>query len=273
MKKTLLSLCCLMAILQAENFYDSKSVNVFENGFNAGLSAVKIQAQSDGLRPQTLNVSKNFLLILKIDDMGLDEALFLQVIAKREGFLTHLTRDFITFGEFEREIDARKASKLIIDNFKLNPGAVKILSGVRQIKTYPFLFMDFSERLKNNNYFKQFEMQSISDEKTIQKHNVVVTNNTKNEVEPEIKSEISQTQTSDESDESIAPPPPKITFKNKKAMSYKNIDNNESNSASFEEVGFKSGEFWFDKIVFTNSDEAFIKVADENLYFSSEDVE
>lgn len=126
MKKTLLSLCCLMAILQAENFYDSKSVNVFENGFNAGLSAVKIQAQSDGLRPQTLNVSKNFLLILKIDYMGLDEALFLQVIAKREGFLTHLTRDFITFGEFEREIDTRKASKLIIDNFKLNPGAVKI---------------------------------------------------------------------------------------------------------------------------------------------------
>lgn len=266
MKKTLLSLCCLMAILQAENFYDSKSVNVFENGFNAGLSAVKIQAQSDGLRPQTLNVSKNFLLILKIDDMGLDEALFLQVIAKREGFLTHLTRDFITFGEFEREIDAKKASKLIIDNFKLNPSAVKILSGVKQIKTYPFLFMDFSEHLKNNSYFKQFEMQSISDEETIQKHNVVVTNNAKNEVEPEI----SQTQTSDES---IASPPQKITFKNKKAMSYKNIDNNESNSASFEEVGFKSGEFWFDKIVFTNSDEAFIKVADENLYFSSEDVE
>lgn len=266
MKKTLLSLCCLMAILQAENFYDSKSVNVFENGFNAGLSAVKIQAQSDGLRPQTLNVSKNFLLILKIDDMGLDEALFLQVIAKREGFLTHLTRDFITFGEFEREIDAKKASKLIIDNFKLNPSAVKILSGVKQIKTYPFLFMDFSEHLKNNSYFKQFEMQSINDEETIQKHNVVVTNNAKNEVEPEI----SQTQTSDES---IASPPQKITFKNKKAMSYKNIDNNESNSASFEEVGFKSGEFWFDKIVFTNSDEAFIKVADENLYFSSEDVE
>ena len=266
MKKTLLSLCCLMAILQAENFYDSKSVNVFENGFNAGLSAVKIQAQSDWLRPQTLNVSKNFLLILKIDDMGLDEALFLQVIAKREGFLTHLTRDFITFGEFEREIDAKKASKLIIDNFKLNPSAVKILSGVKQIKTYPFLFMDFSEHLKNNSYFKQFEMQSINDEETIQKHNVVVTNNAKNEVEPEI----SQTQTSDES---IASPPQKITFKNKKAMSYKNIDNNESNSASFEEVGFKSGEFWFDKIVFTNSDEAFIKVADENLYFSSEDVE
>ena len=253
MKKIIFSICCLVAMLKAENFYNNKSLNVFENGFNAGLSAVKLQAKYDGLRPQILSVNKNFLLILKIDKIGLDEALFLQVIATREGFETHLTKDFITFGEYEREIDAKKTSKAIIDNFKLNPNSVKILSGVKQIKTYPYLFMD---------YFKQFEIQ----EQNIKKPNLEVVNNieTKAQTKPQSQ-EI-------ENNETQALLLPKIIFKNKQAMSYKNIDDNESNSASFVENGFKTGEFLFDKIIFTNADESFVKVKDENLYFSSEDI-
>lgn len=262
MKKIIFSICYLVAILGADNFYDNKSVNIFENGFNAGLSAIKLQAEYDGLRPQTLNVNKNFLLILRIDEIGLDEALFLQVIAKREGFETHLTKDFITFGEYEREIDARKISKAIVDNFKLNPNSIKILSGVKQIKTYPYLFMDFSERLKNNSYFKQLEIQ----EEVVEKQNLEVVN------KPETKAQTKPQPQEIENDEIQVPPLQKIIFKNKRAMSYKNIDNNESNSASFVENGFKTGEFLFDKIIFTNIDEAFVKVKDENLYFSNEDI-
>lgn len=266
MKKIIFSICCLVAMLKAENFYNNKSLNVFENGFNAGLSAVKLQAKYDGLRPQILSVNKNFLLILKIDKIGLDEALFLQVIATREGFETHLTKDFITFGEYEREIDAKKTSKVIIDNFKLNPNSVKILSGVKQIKTYPYLFID---------YFKQFEIQ----EKNIKKPNLEVVNNIemKTQTKPQSQKIETKAQTKPQSqelenNETQALLPLKIIFKNKQAMSYKNIDDNESNSASFVENGFKTGEFLFDKIIFTNADESFVKVKDENLYFSNEDI-
>ncbi len=92
------------------SFYEVNHIS-FKEGFEAGLKALEFQAKQDGFKAKQILVSKPFLLVYEIKNTPLDEALFLQIIADKEGFETHLSRDFVSFGAFDREIDAKAKAK------------------------------------------------------------------------------------------------------------------------------------------------------------------
>lgn len=119
----------------------------FRDGFEAGINALKFQAKNDGFTQRQVKLNKPYLLTFKIDNVPHHEALFFQVIAAREGFDTHFTKEFIALGEFEREVDAIDARDLLIRKYNFNAKNLKILKNEETIVTYPFLFDAFYKQI------------------------------------------------------------------------------------------------------------------------------
>ncbi|CAD7289534.1 hypothetical protein LMG7974_01611 [Campylobacter majalis] len=250
MKKIIFFVSFLVICLNANNLYDEPNPASFKNGFNAGINSVAFQAKIDGFYPQIINITKPYVVAVEIKNMSLDEALFLQIIANREGFDTHLTTQYVTFGEYQREIDAKKIVNKIKADYKIKSSEIKILKDKKQIITYPFLFSDFYTELlkeaKANGVIESFKIIEV-------KPQVVK--------KPAIKSVKKQTEKTKT-----------ISFKNSKAMSYSLSNNDESNSKNLNDNELKSGKYTYEKIITTKQGEKFVKVKGENLYFSILDV-
>lgn len=238
-------------ISYANTLYEPNTIR-FKEGFEAGLQALEFQAKQDGYKQKQIEVSKPFLLVYEIKNTPLNEALFLEIIAQKEGFDTHLSKDFISFGQFEREIDAQSKAKELVDKFKINKALVKIYSNKQSFTTYPFLWQDFHTKLLQ----EAIDLGVIVQEKTIYKtiyKEIPKVNNSKSKPKIDTK---------------------KMILRNARAMSYKNLSNNQDDSLSYTEIGLvNQQEYEFEKEIKTKQGEIFVKVKDKNLYFSILDVE
>lgn len=227
--------------------YEPNSKN-FRDGFEAGIKALEFQAKTDGFQQNLININKPYLLVFDIKNTPFHEALFLQIISAREGFDTHFTKEFISLGEFERDIDAKDAKELMIRKYKINAEYIKILKNIKSIVTYPYLFQNFYKTVINDARDKGYIIQTeiIEIEKVIQP-----------KIQPKPKKIVTK----------------KITFKNNRAMGY-TLQGNEKFSQSFvEKELLKQSIYEFERNIVTNDGEKFVKVKGQNLFFADSDVE
>ncbi|EAH8851391.1 hypothetical protein CDJ58_07070 [Campylobacter lari] len=244
-------LFCLFFFL---NFYlyayepDHKS---FKDGFNAGISALKFQSEIDGFTSKIIEVQKTYSLIYDIKNIPLNEALFLQLLSSREGYKTHLTKDYIYFGSYDREIDTKEKMNMLITKFNLELKNFKIEKELKRIVTYPFLYDSFYNKLLEDAKLLGVLVVTEVVEKKININNKNKSN--KKNIEKKIKT---------------------FTLNNSKAMSYYLINNNDKESKNYLEKDFikSSGNFKIDKYTKTNTNEEFVKVLGENIYFSTKDI-
>ncbi|OCS21969.1 hypothetical protein CFVI97532_07150 [Campylobacter fetus subsp. venerealis cfvi97/532] len=249
MKKIILFISFIVIGLNANSLYTEPSPKSFKNGFNSGLNALEFQAKNDGFYPQVISITKPYLVAVEIKNMSLDEALFLQIIASREGYDTHLTMQYVTFGEFQREIDAKKIVNSLKLKYKIESSAIKILTNKKEVITYPYLFSDFY-----NDILKKAKESGVIEALKIVEIKPKIAKKPITKVKkPSIK-----TQT--------------ITLKNTKAMSYNLSNNDESDSKNLNDDNLKSGKYIYEKTITTKQGERFVKVKDKNLYFSVLDV-
>lgn len=224
----------------------------FKDGFKAGIKALEFQRRNDGYEPQKIAIKKEFFIVYNITNLPYEEALFLQNIASREGFETHMTKTFLFFGEFERHADALKATQELKEKFDID-AKIEQNKGGDFLITYPKLWGDFYQNLmaqvSSRGYIVTAEHVPVNPKSNI-----------------ESKRSTKQTQTQNH----------KIfTLKNSKAMSYKKIGPG-NDSRDYQEGGlvdkkdFYSGNYG--KPIITNQGEKFYKVLNKNIYFSSEDV-
>lgn len=243
-------LICLLSfnLCFANSFYEVNHIS-FKEGFQAGLQALEFQAKQDGYKQKQIVVSKPFLLVYEIRNIPLDEALFLQIIANKEGFETHLSKDFISFGEFERQIDAKSKAKELLNKFKLKENSIKIYTNTQSFLTYPFLWQDFHTKLLQ----EAIDLGVIVKEKEKIIYKTIYKNNESPKTQIKTK---------------------KLIFKNAKAMSYQSLEGDLTQSSNYKEAGLvKAQEYEFEKEIQTTESEIFVKVKDKNLYFSKFDVE
>ncbi|EIZ8033464.1 hypothetical protein MQV54_001476 [Campylobacter jejuni] len=250
-KKSFLAFSFLILSSTSYAFYEPNDKN-FKDGFEAGLEALKFQAQIDGFSYKKIEINKPYLIVYNIENIPLNEALFLQVISSREGYESHLTKEFITFGEFEREIDAKEKIKFLISKFKLNAKDFKIQKNIKEIITYPYLYKRFYEKLLD----EAKASGVIVETKIIEKNPIKqIKSSNKPKSIPKKSYEI-------------------FTLNNTKAMSYYSLGGSEKDSKNYIEKGFvKSGkEYEIEKNITTNSGEKFVKIVGENIYFSIKDI-
>lgn len=230
----------------ASSFYEPNEKS-FKDGFYAGLKALEFQAKNDGFTNQVIEVKAPYLLVVDIKEKSLNDVLFLQIIANREGFESHLCADFVSFGEFERKADAENIAQMLEKRFKVK---TKILRNMQKIVTYPYLYKDFYLDILK----KAKELGIIVETKVInQPIKPVVT-----KPKPTIKKQ-----------EVVK----YMKLKNPRAVAYYLNNADASNSKSFSESGLKANsDFIFDKKVTTKQGEIFYKVKNENLYFSDKDI-
>lgn len=252
MKKIILLLFSFGLLFGANNkdsldIYEPNERN-FRDGFEAGINALKFQAKNDGFTQKQIKLSKKYLLVFNIENVPHHEALFFQIIAAREGFDTHFTKEFVALGEFEREVDATDARDLLIRKYNFNVKNLKILKNEDTIVTYPFLFDAFYKRLLK----EAKDMGVIVEVQTI-----------------EIKPKVTPKKVS----KPVATKKRLVVLKNSKAMSYALIGD-EKYSKNFFESGLVSksnGSYEYDKTIITSEGEKFIKTKD-GIYFSNSDV-
>lgn len=256
MRKILLVFTLAFSIGFADEIYEPNSKN-FKDGFEAGLQALRLQAIADGFQEKLIIIKNPYILVYNIQNTPLNESLFLQVITAREGFDTHLTRDFIFLGEYQREVDAKDAKDLLVRKYKIKADNLKIIKDRESIVTYPYLFADFYRTL----------LQDAKKMGVIVENNVIFSSPikfTENVVKkPVVKKIVPKVEVK------------KIVLINPKAMSYV-VRGKESLSTSYVENGLTSEKEYilgnYGKEILTNEGEIFVKVKDRNLYFAKSDV-
>lgn len=244
--------CFFLKNFASADFYAPQDMS-FKKGFDAGLKALEFQKKNEGVQPQKINIHKPYLVQLEITRIPYNEVLFLQNIASREGYKTYLTKNYLIFGEFDREIDAKDAASQLERSFKIKPTIRKVAEKTFLI-TYPSLWADywtiFLEEAKNNGFVVKKEIIKITERPKTQQ----ITQRT-----PPV----------------IAQKPKKILLINKMAMAYA-LEGDKNYSNSFVEKGLVEKENWIwdnkEKILKTKEGEQFVKVKDNNLFFSIEDV-
>lgn len=250
-KKTILiAIAC--GTLANANVYAPQDMS-FKKGFDAGLKALEFQKNNEGVQPQKIEINKPYLVQLEISNIPYNEVLFLQNIASREGYKTFLTKNYLIFGEFDREIDAKDTIAQLEKSFKIRPSIRKI-SEKTSLITYPFLWGEFwtifLEEAKRNGYVIKKEIIKVPEVQRVQ-------------------------QTAQRKTTSIFEKPKKILLVNDKAMTY-SLEGDKNYSGNFIEKGLVGKENWIldnkEKIIKTAQGEQFVKVKDSNLYFSIEDV-
>lgn len=244
LKKIAVSLL-LVNLSFASSFYEPNEKS-FKDGFYAGLKALEFQAKNDGFTHKVIEIKAPYLLVVDIKNKSLNDVLFLQIIANREGFESHLCADFVSFGEFERKADAQDIAQMIEKRFKVK---TKILNNVKEIVTYPYLYQDFYADI----LAKAKELGIIVETKII-----------KTAIPKQVVKSAPVKKTT-----SVR----YMKLQNAKAMSYYLNNADAKNSKSFSESGLRqNSDFIYDKKVTTNQGETFYKVKNENLYFSDKDI-
>lgn len=255
----LMSLTCFGAtnVLQ----YELKANEaIFKKGFEAGLKALEFQRKNDGYAPKRININKEFYLTYDIRKMPYTDAIFLQNIASREGFNTHITEELLFFGEFEREADAKEAQKELKDRFDIDVD-IKTKKGDDFLVTYPKLWGDFYthiiNKVKQEGIFIQVE--------TIEKRGSIGSSTKKTSTKKSATTQNKQTA-----------PMKFFTLKNSKAMGYSVESSKRKDSKAYKEVGLQANKNYRLSTdigyVITEQGEKYYKVYNQNLYFSDRDV-
>lgn len=188
---------------------------------------------------------------MDIKNTPINEALFLQTLAFKEGVDSHLTREFVSFGEYERQIDAKDIAKLLSEKFKLNLKSFRILTDQKEIITYPYLWgVTYGKLLTEAK-----EAGVIVETQVLNKPKSSSATPKKKQSTPKVV-EV------------------EMIFKNNLAMGYTLVGNSGNSSKDYQEVGLlEQRSYLLDSKITTSSGENFYKVKGENLYFSVSDID
>lgn len=238
---------------------------IFKAGFEAGIKALEFQRKNDGYQPIKININKEFYIVYDITSLPYEEALFLQNIANRDGFDTHITKSFLFFGEFERKADALKAIDDLKQKFKIDAKLKQKNKDEEFLITYPKLW---------GNFFTIFMAQVAKDGYIIVKNTEFVPIDSKSNIDNKTKVVTNKASTKQPQAQIQGSNKP-FTLKNSKAMSYKKVGSG-NNSQNYKENGLISKEKFYlgnyNKAIVTEQGEKFYKVLDKNIYFSDKDV-
>lgn len=251
MKIWIVFLCTItMAFALVATSYAPRDI-AFQQGFEAGLRAMELQYKIEGVTPKKIVFEKEYLILLNTLSMPIAEILYLQNIANLEGYTTFLTQEFLIFGDFEREADAKNVSDRINRDFEVRTSVKK--NSKEAFISYPVLFEKVFDL-----WLKEAKAKGVAI-----KTEVLYTEPPTTGL-PQVQTETIRTIQEEY-----------IVLKNKKAMAYaRDTHNKEALSEDFSERDLMNGgeKMPFDKVITTNEGEVFYKVKNENLYFAEDDV-
>lgn len=232
----------------------------FKSGFEYGLRANTMQKNIDGVRAMRVDYTKPFVVSYEIDKIPYSEVLLTQFLAHNDGFRTHLTKNLLLFGDFEREADAKQAVEYLKKNFNISTKIINV-SKVQGLVTNPLLWSGFYDEV-----LTQAKAQGvIVQEKVVEKIQYVerIVEKPLFIEEPKQKKQVKK----------VVPADYQLKFVNDKAMGYVLKGNNKKLSNNYVEDGIKSGFFkWYPQGVYqTEKGERFVRSTDE-IYFLEKDV-
>lgn len=233
----------------------------FKSGFEYGLKTALMQQEVDNVKPVAIDYTKPYVVMYKISKLAYSEVLLMQMLAYNEGFHTHLGKDWLFFGDFEREADAKAAATYIQKNFYIKPDIKKLSSVKKELFTYPLLWSDVYSKL-----FAEAKEKGLVEE-------IVVEVPTTKVVEKivEVPAKPSYKKPASSKPKTVKAKIYDIKLINKQAMSYKLVGD-KSSSSSYVENGIKSGQFVLEPkgIYTTKEGERFYRTT-ENFYFLDKD--
>ena len=258
MKKSLVAVSILAVSVFAGDLNPYE--RAFKSGFEYGLRANAMQKDIDGVRATRVNYTKPFVVSYDIQKIPYSEVLLTQFLAHNDGFKTHLTKNLLLFGDFEREADAKQAVEYLKKNFNVSANIIS-LSKVQGLATNPLLwsglYAEVLSQAKAQGVIVQEKVVERTVEKVVEKP-VFIEEPKKQVKKPAQKA---------------TPMEYQIKLINDKAMGYVLTGNSKKLSSNYVEDGIKSGVFkWYPQGIYsTEKGEKFVRSTDE-IYFLYKDV-
>ncbi|TEY00714.1 hypothetical protein [Campylobacter sp. US33a] len=258
-----LIIACVFANANVIQYELKANEEIFKKGFEAGLKALEFQRKNDGYAPKKVEIQKEYFITYNITKMPYNDVIFLQNITAKEGFDTHITKDKLFFGEFEREADAKDALQTLKDKFKIN-AVINKNKGNEILVTYPKLWGDFYthiiDKVAKDGYLIKVEVIEVQPKAIEQK--------------PKKEEKPKKTQQVKFENELIKKEKKFFRLKNQKAMFYSVKGDNKDSKNYKEKSLISNGNFALEseKPIVTKQGEKFYKVANKNVYFSDRDV-
>lgn len=258
MKKSLVAVSILAVSVFAGDLNPYE--RAFKSGFEYGLRANAMQKDIDGVRATRVNYTKPFVVSYDIQKIPYSEVLLTQFLAHNDGFKTHLTKNLLLFGDFEREADAKQAVEYLKKNFNVSANIIS-LSKVQGLATNPLLWSGFYDEVLSQAKAQGVIVQEKVVERTVEK--VVEKPVFIEEPKKQVKKPAQK----------ATPMEYQIKLINDKAMGYVLTGNSKKLSSNYVEDGIKSGVFkWYPHGIYsTEKGEKFVRSTDE-IYFLYKDV-
>jgi hypothetical protein len=258
MKKSLVAVSILAVSVFAGDLNPYE--RAFKSGFEYGLRANAMQKDIDGVRATRVNYTKPFVVSYDIQKIPYSEVLLTQFLAHNDGFKTHLTKNLLLFGDFEREADAKQAVEYLKKNFNVSANIIS-LSKVQGLATNPLLWSGFYDEVLSQAKAQGVIVQEKVVERTVEK--VVEKPVFIEEPKKQVKKPAQK----------ATPMEYQIKLINDKAMGYVLTGNSKILSSNYVEDGIKSGVFkWYPQGIYsTEKGEKFVRSTDE-IYFLYKDV-
>lgn len=258
MKKSLVAVSILAVSVFAGDLNPYE--RAFKSGFEYGLRANAMQKDIDGVRATRVNYTKPFVVSYYIQKIPYSEVLLTQFLAHNDGFKTHLTKNLLLFGDFEREADAKQAVEYLKKNFNVSANIIS-LSKVQGLATNPLLWSGFYDEVLSQAKAQGVIVQEKVVERTVEK--VVEKPVFIEEPKKQVKKPAQK----------ATPMEYQIKLINDKAMGYVLTGNSKILSSNYVEDGIKSGVFkWYPQGIYsTEKGEKFVRSTDE-IYFLYKDV-
>lgn len=258
MKKSLVAVSILAVSVFAGDLNPYE--RAFKSGFEYGLRANAMQKDIDGVRATRVNYTKPFVVSYDIQKIPYSEVLLTQFLAHNDGFKTHLTKNLLLFGDFEREADAKQAVEYLKKNFNVSANIIS-LSKVQGLATNPLLWSGFYDEVLSQAKAQGVIVQEKVVERTVEKvvEKPVFIEEPKNKSRSQLKK--------------ATPMEYQIKLINDKAMGYVLTGSSKKLSSNYVEDGIKSGVFkWYPQGIYsTEKGEKFVRSTDE-IYFLYKDV-
>lgn len=258
MKKSLVAVSILAVSVFAGDLNPYE--RAFKSGFEYGLRANAMQKDIDGVRATRVNYTKPFVVSYDIQKIPYSEVLLTQFFAHNDGFKTHLTKNLLLFGDFEREADAKQAVEYLKKNFNVSANIIS-LSKVQGLATNPLLWSGFYDEVLSQAKAQGVIVQEKVVERTVEK--VVEKPVFIEEPKKQVKKPAQK----------ATPMEYQIKLINDKAMGYVLTGSSKKLSSNYVEDGIKSGVFkWYPQGIYsTEKGEKFVRSTDE-IYFLYKDV-
>lgn len=258
MKKSLVAVSILAVSVFAGDLNPYE--RAFKSGFEYGLRANAMQKDIDGVRATRVNYTKPFVVSYDIQKIPYSEVLLTQFLAHNDGFKTHLTKNLLLFGDFEREADAKQAVEYLKKNFNVSANIIS-LSKVQGLATNPLLWSGFYDEVLSQAKAQGVIVQEKVVERTVEK--VIEKPVFIEEPKKQVKKPAQK----------ATPMEYQIKLINDKAMGYVLTGNSKKLSSNYVEDGIKSGVFkWYPQGIYsTEKGEKFVRSTDE-IYFLDKDV-